>query len=90
MTGLEERFNGLHEQLYGFRMPGTAAEIVNLRAVGFGSVPKPELAVGENAARTRPAPSSRARGWFEAQQHATTIYDRSKLQPGCGSRARRS
>ncbi len=44
---LEERFNGLHEQLYGFRMHGTAVEIVNLRAVGFGSVPKPELAVGE-------------------------------------------
>ena len=47
VADLEERFNGLHEQLYGFRMPGTAAEIVNLRAVGFGSVPKPELAVGE-------------------------------------------
>ena len=44
---LEERFNGLHEQLYGFRMPGTASEIVNLRAVGFGVVPKPELPTGE-------------------------------------------
>ena len=44
---LEERFNGLHEQLYGFRMHGTAAEIVNLRAVGFGAVPKPELPVGD-------------------------------------------
>ncbi len=47
VAGLEERFNGLHEQLYGFRMHGTASEIVNLRAVGFGAVPKPELAVGE-------------------------------------------
>ena len=47
VADLEERFNGLHEQLYGFRMHGTAAEIVNLRAVGFGSVPKPELPVGE-------------------------------------------
>ena len=44
---LEERFNQLHEQLYGFRMPGTASEIVNLRAVGYGAVPKPELPVGE-------------------------------------------
>ena len=44
---LEERFNALHEQLYGFRMPGTACEIVNLRAVGYGAVPKPELPVGE-------------------------------------------
>ena len=47
LADLEERFNGLHEQLYGFRMPGTASEIVNLRAVGFGAVPKPELPVGE-------------------------------------------
>ena len=28
-------------------MPGTACEIVNLRAVGYGAVPKPELPVGE-------------------------------------------
>ena len=48
----------LHEQLYGFRMPGTASEIVNLRAVGYGDVPKPELP--DRRARlgaTRPAPS---------------------------------
>ena len=43
----------LHEQLYGFRMPGTASEIVNLRAVGSGAVPKPELPTGcRRAART--------------------------------------
>ena len=47
LADLEERFNGLHEQLYGFRMPGTASEIVNLRAVGYGDVPKPDLPTGE-------------------------------------------
>jgi N-methylhydantoinase A len=83
VTGLEERFNGLHEQLYGFRMPGTAAEIVNLRAVGFGSVPKPELAVGTGGgADASGAVVEQHRVWFDGQQHATTIYDRSKLQPG--------
>src|SRR5712692_8843736 len=46
LADLEERFNALHEQLYGFRMPGTASEIVNLRAVGFGAVPLPELRSG--------------------------------------------
>src|SRR4051812_3968605 len=40
---LDERFNALHEQLYGFRMPNTASEIVNLRAVGTGDRPQPEL-----------------------------------------------
>jgi N-methylhydantoinase A len=41
--GLDERFNALHEQAYGFRMPNTASEIVNLRAVGTGDRPEPEL-----------------------------------------------
>jgi N-methylhydantoinase A len=40
---LDERFNGLHERAYGFRMPNTASEIVNLRAVGTGDRPEPEL-----------------------------------------------
>ena len=68
LADLDERFNGLHEQLYGFRMHDTWTEIVNLRAVGFGAVPKPELPVGEaasvdasSASRTSTASSSRAK-----------------------------
>jgi len=38
---LAEHFNQIHEQFYGFRMEGTPCEIVNLRAVGLGRVPKP-------------------------------------------------
>ncbi len=65
---LEERFNALHEQLYGFRMPGTASEIVNLRAVGTGDRPKPELPEGELHG---PDPGS-----------GGPIYERSELRPG--------
>jgi N-methylhydantoinase A len=80
---LEERFNGLHEQLYGFRMPGTAAEIVNLRAVGFGSVPKPELPVGEGGgADASAAVVDTHQVWYEGEQHATSILERAKLTPG--------
>ncbi|MGB8351751.1 MAG: hydantoinase/oxoprolinase family protein, partial [Gaiella sp.] len=79
---LEERFNGLHEQLYGFRMPGTAAEIVNLRAVGFGGVPKPELPVGEpGAADASHAVVETHQVWFDGEQHETSIVDRAKLKP---------
>ena len=68
----------LHEQLYGFRMPGTASEIVNLRAVGFGGVPKPELPVGEpGSARCVRRRRRRARGRSStASGVATKIYDR--------------
>jgi N-methylhydantoinase A len=79
---LEERFNRLHDQLYGFRMHGTAAEIVNLRAVGFGSVPKPDLPTGEpGGADASAAIVEQQQVWFEGQQHATTVYDRAGLQP---------
>jgi N-methylhydantoinase A len=80
---LAERFNRLHEQLYGFRMPGTESEIVNLRAIGFGSVPKPELPTGE--------PGSDSASAARVEEHdivvegasvAATIYDRAKLMPG--------
>jgi N-methylhydantoinase A len=81
--GLEERFNGLHEQLYGFRMHGTATEIVNLRAVGFGSVPKPDLPVGETGGEDAAgAVVDDNRVWFAGKQHATRVYDRARLAPG--------
>ena len=79
---LEERFNRLHEQLYGFRMPGTAAEIVNLRAVGFGGVPKPELPVGEpGGADASGAVVDEHQVVFDGERLATKIYDRAKLAP---------
>jgi len=79
---LAERFNQLHEQLYGFRMQGTASEIVNLRAVGFGSVPKPELPVGEPGGTDAAGAIVEERHvWFDGQQYATTIYDRARLKP---------
>ncbi len=65
---LEEKFNALHEQLYGFRMPDTASEIVNLRAVGTGDRPKPELPEGELHG---PEPGG-----------SGPVYERSSLQPG--------
>ena len=83
VAGLEERFNGLHEQLYGFRMPGTASEIVNLRAVGFGSVPKPELPVEDAGdVDASGAAVEENQVWFDGEQYATTIYDRARLKPG--------
>ena len=55
-----ERFNALHEQLYGFRMPDTPSEIVNLRVVGTGERPKPELPEGELHEPPSPAATARS------------------------------
>jgi N-methylhydantoinase A len=66
LHGLDERFNGLHEQLYGFRMPNTASEIVNLRAVGAGDRPEPKLPEAEP----------------ETADFAPGTYERAELKPG--------
>jgi N-methylhydantoinase A len=83
LDALEERFNGLHERLYGFQMPNTASEIVNLRAIGTGDLPKPDLAEAEPG----PADASEARtdemqSLFDGEWHTTPIYDRARLRPG--------
>ena len=89
LADLEERFNGLHEQLYGFRMPGTACEIVNLRAVGYGAVPKPELPVGE-AGRRRRVGGGRRRARGRLRRRARADEDLRPLEARAGRRARRA
>ena len=80
---LEERFNALHEQLYGFRMHATRAEIVNLRAVGFGAAPKPELPRGElSEDGTAGAVVDTHEIVFRGERLPTEVYDRSQLKPG--------
>jgi N-methylhydantoinase A len=80
---LEERFNALHEQLYGFRMHATRSEIVNLRAVGFGAAPKPELPQGElSAEAAESAVVDTHEIVFRGDRVPTKIYDRSQLKPG--------
>jgi N-methylhydantoinase A len=83
LAELDERFNALHEQLYGFRMPDTAAEIVNLRAIATGDLPKPELPEseleGEDASG---AIVEQGEILFAGERRPTPIYDRGALRPG--------
>jgi N-methylhydantoinase A len=83
LADLEERFNVLHEQLYGFRMHDTQAEIVNLRAVGSGAVPKPELPTGAMGGPDASGAVSEEHAIvFRGDRVPTKIYDRAKLGPG--------
>ncbi|MBM3679714.1 MAG: hydantoinase/oxoprolinase family protein, partial [Actinobacteria bacterium] len=83
LAALDERFNALHEQLYGFRMHHTRSEIVNLRAIGFGSVPKVDLPKGKKKnGDAAAAVIEEHEIVFEGGRHATKIYDRGRLTPG--------
>ncbi|MER3409244.1 MAG: 5-oxoprolinase [Thermoleophilia bacterium] len=81
---LAERFNQLHEQYYRFKMEDTTCEIVNLRAIGYGDVPKPRLAeAGEDAGPDAShAVVDEHEVYFDGQWLPTKIYDRAKLLPG--------
>jgi N-methylhydantoinase A len=80
---LAERFNQLHEQFYRFKMEGTATEIVNLRAIGYGEVPKPRLpeASGSESDASH-AVIDEHEVYFQGRWLPTEIYDRSRLEPG--------
>lgn len=81
---LVRRFNEMHEQFYGYRMEGTACEIVNLRAVGVGKVPAPPVREEGVAETTDPSAAFveehkiyREGTWIPAK-----IYDRDRLRTG--------
>jgi N-methylhydantoinase A len=80
---LADRFNQLHEQFYGFRMEGTTCEIVNLRAIGYGRVPEPQLPEGEpGAGDASGAVVDEHEVYFQGSWLPTRIYDRGRLRPG--------
>jgi N-methylhydantoinase A len=83
-TMLAERFNSLHEQYYRFKMEDTTCEIVNLRAVGYGDVPKPNLPESDERgdADASLAAVDEHAVYFSGGFMPTTIYDRAKLVPG--------
>src|SRR4051812_35768731 len=83
LSELGARFDALHEQLYGFRMPDTAAEIVNLRAVATGDLPKPELPEADLQGKDAGgAVVEQGEIVFAGERRATPVYDRGALAPG--------
>ncbi|MCI0337376.1 MAG: hydantoinase/oxoprolinase family protein [Acidobacteria bacterium] len=75
-------FKRIHEQNYGFNIDHLV-EVVNLRAVGIGIVPKLEL----SKARGGGADASRAmveehKIYYQGEFINAPIYDRYKLRPG--------
>src|SRR5919206_1792432 len=81
---LAERFNQLHEQFYRFRMEGSVCEIVNLRAIGYGTMPQPSLPEGEagDGSDASGAVIDEHEVYFQGRWLPTRIYDRSQLAAG--------
>jgi N-methylhydantoinase A len=79
---IRQAFAAAHEKLYGFRLDGTPAEIVNCRLTGYGQVDKPALA------RLGPGSADGARkghrqvDFDEAGRHEAAVYERARLGAG--------
>jgi len=81
---LADRFNQLHEQFYRFKMEDTTCEIVNLRAIVSGEMPKPQLveAGGGSGPDASHAVVDEHEVYFEGEWLPTKVYDRAGLRPG--------
>ena len=81
---LRGMFDDLHEQLYGFRMSNSPAEIVNLRSIASGDLPNPELPRGEleEADACGAIADVDHTMLAEGERVRAPIYDRSLLRPG--------
>ena len=82
LDDLAARFGLAHERLYGFRLD-QAVELVNLRAVGTGMIPKVEF---PKFAKQTPDPAAalveQQRVYFHGQVVPANVYDRNLLRAG--------
>ncbi len=82
LADIADRFGAAHEKLYGFRLD-QPVELVNLRAVGSGAVPRPrapDFALG--SADAAAAVVEQHQVYFDGAFIDAEIYDRSRLVAG--------
>jgi N-methylhydantoinase A len=82
LAALVERFNTIHQRLYGFRLEG-GVEVVNLRALAHGRVPAPKILSHEPGP---PDPAGAQQGmhavWARGAQRDVPVYARAALTAG--------
>ena len=84
MESLERAFHRAHEQTYGHAAPGEPVDIVNLRLIAVGSIPKPrppQIGAASDGLGSRKA--ERAVCFYAANGFVqVAVYDRYKLPAG--------
>ena len=82
-TNFISAFHEQHAVLYGYSNRERPTEVVNLRVNVAGITRKHELGSGEVEQRGLPVPLSTTRARFQGAWHATPVYAREALEPGC-------
>jgi N-methylhydantoinase A len=83
LAQMVDGFHRLHDVRYGYALPGSPTEIVNVRARSRGHRDKPELggSGGEGAAAA--ATKSSRMAYFGGELRETPVYDALALGTGC-------
>ena len=79
ISPLIEDFHRSHEQAYGYARQGEKVEVVNLRLVALGRLPRSEIAGEWPSAGTPPQPVDHRPVFFQGRFHRTPVYQRSHL-----------
>ncbi|MBN9552790.1 MAG: hydantoinase/oxoprolinase family protein [Alphaproteobacteria bacterium] len=74
-------FHSEHERIYGYSDPASAAQIMNLRLVIVGTVPRPELPSAP-LREAVPVPARQGRLFLSGRWLDAPLYERSELKPG--------
>jgi N-methylhydantoinase A len=79
ISSLKEDFHRSHEQAYGYARQGEKVEVVNLRLVALGRLPRSEIAGEWPSTGTPPQPVDHRPVFFQGRFHRTPVYQRSHL-----------
>lgn len=80
---LVEDFHKLHDERYGYAMPGAEVELINVRLLAKGHTPKPVNRKQELQDKDAShAIKAEREAWFENGMQKVAVYDAIALQPG--------
>ena len=80
---LEEAFHRRHQGSFDYSDPNQPTEIVNVRLVGIGELPRPAFPyLGQSGEDPNDAIKTTRRIWFNHDRHEVPIYQRNRLRPG--------
>jgi N-methylhydantoinase A len=82
ISTLIDDYHRSHEQAYGYARQGEKVEVVNLRLVALGKLPRSEIVGKWPSHGTPPQPVGHRPVLFEGQFHRTPIYQRDHLLRG--------
>ena len=80
LAALEAGFHATHKQRFSYSNPGDVVEIVTLRAIAVGTLPKPE--VGEPVPAARPSVKGSRRVFANGAWAEVDVWDREAIKPG--------